>query len=113
MAALTARVERIEKAVESNTCVFSDGIKILEIQRSLAFRIMQDVFNGAVRVGNTVSNDDGVLRAEVDVQSYIREHLEALTQLEEAPKEEKAGPGPLLASVDDEQPITFGGDFGS
>lgn len=111
MTALTARVERMEKAFDTNTSVFSDGIKMLEVQQEVAFRILQDVFNGAVRVRGMVSNDEGILRAEVDVQSYIREHLEGLIEVEEAKKEEKAGPGPLLVTPDDNSPITFGGDY--
>lgn len=100
----------MEKAFDVNTSVFSDGIKMLEVQQTVALLILQDVFNGCVRVKGMVSSDDGVPRAEVDVQGYIREYLTKLTEQEEAPKEEKAGPGSLLASVDDESPIIFGGD---
>lgn len=100
----------MEKAFDTNTSVFSDGIKMLEVQQTVTLLIMQDVFNGRVRVKGVVSSDDGVPRAEVDVQGYIRDYLSELTKQEEAPPQEEKTPGPILASVDDDSPIIFGGD---
>lgn len=100
----------MEKAFDTNTSVFSDGIKMLEVQQTVTFNIMQDVFNGRVRVKGMVSSDDGVPRAEVDVQGYIRDYLTELQKQEEAPPQEEKTPGSILASVDDESPLIFGGD---
>jgi hypothetical protein len=100
----------MEKAFDQNTSVFHDAFKMFEVQQSVIFRILQDVFNGQVRVKGVTSNDDGIARATVDVDGYIRDHLEALSSAEEATKEEKAGPRSVLASENDESPIIFGGD---
>jgi hypothetical protein len=100
----------MEKAFDTNTSVFHDAFKMFEVQQSVIFRILQDVFNGQVRVKGVTSNEDGVARATVDVDGYIKEHLDALTTTEEAPVEEKSGPGSILATLDDERPIEFGGD---
>lgn len=104
------RVARIETAFDTNTSVFSDGIKMLEVQQTVIFRILQDVFNGQVRVRGTISNDDGVPRAFVDVDGYIREHLEQLQKTEEAVPPSEAETNPVLSSVDDESPTIFGGN---
>ena len=104
--ALEDRVARMERAFDTNTSVFSDGIKFLEVQNVVTLRIMEDVFNGRVRVASVSTDSDGIPRAIVDVTSYTREYLEALTRMEETPKQE---PAPVLASVDDDSPIIFGG----
>lgn len=100
----------MEKAFDQNTSVFHDAFKMFEVQQSVIFRILQDVFNGQVRVKGVTSNDDGVARATVDVDSYIKDHLAALTEAEETPKEEKSGPGSILMALDDESLTEFGGD---
>lgn len=102
---------RMELALDTNTSIFSDGIKMLEVRQQVTFRIMQDVFNGQVRVKDVVTNEDGLARATVDVNGYLQDYLAELAKHEEAPKqEEKAGPGPILSTPDDEAPTIFGGD---
>lgn len=111
MAQLETRLSRVEHAFDTNTEVFSDGIKMLEVQQQVIFRILQDVFNGRVRVKGVISNDDGIPRATVDVDSYIREHLEEMQKREEAPPPPpEAETRPVLADVDDNSPVVFGGD---
>ncbi len=108
---LEQRLARMEHAFDTNTSVFSDGIKMLEVRQQVLFRIMQDVFNGQVRVKGVISNDDGIPRATVDVDGYIVDHLTELQKLEEAPASpHEAETNPVLADIDDDSPIEFGGD---
>lgn len=104
---MQTRLDRIEQAFSTNTSAFVDSIKMLEVQQHVGFLIMQDVFNGRVRIKSTSSDADGIPRAEVDIPSYMRDYLTALAQQEEAAAAPEASP---LVSASDESPIIFGGD---
>lgn len=105
---LETRLARVESAFDTNTSIFSDGFKNLEMRQGVILRILHDVLNGQVRVKGVISNDDGVARAFVDVEGYTQEFLDVLAENEQV--EEKAGPGPILHTLDDESPTVFGGD---
>lgn len=105
---MQTRLDRIEQAFSTNTSAFVDSIKMLEVQQHVGFLIMQDVFNGRVRIKSTSSDADGIPRAEVDIPSYMRDYLTALAQQEEAAA--TAPEASPLVSASDESPIIFGGD---
>ncbi len=109
MASLSARIERLENANDTNVSVFADSIKMLESMQQVSFRILQDVFNGRVRVADVEADDNGIPRATVDVRGYLREFFEEQTIKEEAvpvaPEE-----SPILPASD-ESPTIFGGDL--
>jgi hypothetical protein len=103
----------IEKAFDTNTKVFSDGMQMLEAQDAVARRVLQDVYNGRVRISNLVRIANGhEVFAQIDFNSYLKAYIEELVA-SEAKAEEKSGPGAILAAVEDDsedRPIIFGGD---
>lgn len=112
LSALEKRLAVLEKAFDTNTRVFSDGMQMLEAQDAVARRVLQDVYNGRVRVSNLVRIANGhEVFAQIDFNGYLKEYIEEL--MEHEAKEEKSGPGAILAAIEDDgedRPIIFGGD---
>jgi hypothetical protein len=104
--AFEERLTQLEEAFNKNTKAFSDGIQMIEAQQEVLRRVLQGVVSGVVR---TIDAADGSSRKLIDWNGYLKEYIEELVA-KEAAKEEKAGPGPVLATADEDAPIIFGGD---
>jgi hypothetical protein len=118
--ALAARLHQMEDAFNRNTQIFSDGIKVLEIQNAVLRRIINDVVVGEVhgsdgvtaQLVKTIKYEEGGISVEVvDFNAYLKEHLEHLAAAEAKAVTEKANghTATVLASPDDDSPIIFGG----
>lgn len=101
---LEKRLARLETAFDTNTGVFSDGMKMLEIQHAVHRAVMNDLLHGRVRV---LAN--GKVLGDIDFNAYLKEQIEALTKAEEVPEAKKEEP---LITAPDEGTIVqeFGGD---
>jgi hypothetical protein len=110
MQALEARLAQLENALNVNTSVFSDSIKVLEAQNEVLRRALQDTFENAPRlVGVDADLIMRVERGRIDYNAYMTQFIAELVEREEAKKEEDAGKGRiLLDSSDTDSPIIFG-----
>jgi len=130
MSGLQERMKQLEDALNTNTRVFHQSIQMLEILGAVTRKVVQDIFEGRARYvsdgkwedhtaadgtgrlrpGMTVVNDTGERETHftrIDFDSYLKEHLDALTALEA--KKEEAPPEALLVSPEEDSPIIFGG----
>lgn len=122
--ALAARLHQMEDAFNRNTQIFSDGIKVLEIQNAVLRRIINDVVVVVVvgevhgsdgvtaQLVKTIKYEEGGISVEVvDFNAYLKEYLEHLAAAEAKAVTEKANghTATVLASPDDDSPIIFGG----
>lgn len=104
MQALEARLAQLENALNVNTGVFSDSIKVLEAQNEVLRRALQDVLDG-----EPVMTEEKLLtRSRIDYNHYMQAFIEELVE-REAKKEEGASKARiLLDSSDTDSPIIFG-----
>lgn len=99
-------MKQLEDAFNTNTKAFSDGIQMLEAQQEAVRRALEDLRRGAPML--TEVNPGGFIQ-RIDWNHYLKEYIQEMADAE-AKAEEKAGPGSVLASVDEDAPIIFGGD---
>jgi hypothetical protein len=105
MQALEARLAQAESALNTNTAVFADSIKVLEAQNEVLRRALQDMHYGEV----VLTEPEQFRRQRIDYNHYMSQFINELIVKEEAKKEEDAGKGRiLLDSSDTDSPIIFG-----
>lgn len=105
---LEARLHQLEDAFNTNTKIFSDGFKMVELQLEIARRVAQQLLslhpNELDRSRCRVMLD-GIT---IDWNAYLKERIEELESSEKKAEDEKAN-GHVLSTPDDESPIIFGG----
>lgn len=109
MTRLEDRLKQMEDAFNTNTKAFSDGIQMLEANQEVLRRVLQDVFNGEVRVlaGAGIPIGDGTtVRTRIDFNGYLGEFISELVAKEAMALEKPVIINP--ADVED-QPVIFGG----
>jgi hypothetical protein len=113
MAAIEVRLDRLEEVSDKNVKAAIDAIQMLELQNRALRRVIEDLMHGRVRA----NPDDCASPQEpggapvfkrVDWNGYLKTVIEELATQEQQQAEEKAGPGPVLASAHEET-IVFGG----
>lgn len=112
MALLTARLKQMEDAFNTNTQAFSDGIQMMEAQIAVLHVVLDDVMLHTVK---HFKKDIEAMTVEptIDFNAYLKDFIAGLEAKEEADaaKEEDMGKG-LVASINEDAPIIFGGDGG-
>lgn len=98
---LAKRITKLEAALDINTSVFSDTMKVLEIKMN----VFEEVLSMLHEDGAGLVTDE---KGKVDFGYYLKRYLEHLGAKEE--KKDAPPSKPVLASPDDESPIIFGGD---
>ncbi len=100
IAALEARLKRMEDAFDTNTAAFSAGIQMLEAQQEVLRRVAQGMLKGGI-----VSGVDG----RIAWNHYLKAFIEELMTSEA--KREAANGEPVLVvdSKGSDEPIIFGG----
>ena len=101
MEALANRVNKLETALDINTSVFSDTMKVLEIKMN----VFEEVLSMLHEDGAGLVTDD---KGKVDFGYYLKRYLQQLGAMEE--KKDAPPAAPVLASPGDDSPIIFGGD---
>lgn len=97
--ALSKRVNRLESALDKNTGIFSDAVKVLEIK----LNVFEEVLSMLHRDGaGLVQTDD----RRVDFGYYLKRYLDEL-----GAKEEKASAPAetVIVTPDEDAPTIFGG----
>jgi hypothetical protein len=99
--ALSRRVNKLETALDTNSQIFSDTMKVMEIK----VNVLEEVISHLHRDGaGLVEAKDG----RVDFGYYMQMYIARLEQREEAAAAPE--PTPVIVSPDDETPTIFGGD---
>jgi len=100
--ALSRRVSKLESALDKNTQIFSDTMKVLEIK----VNVLEEVISTLHSHGHgLVESKDG----RVDFGYYLQQYLKELG----AKEEQAAAPTPptkTIVSPDEDAPVIFGGD---
>lgn len=121
MQTIIERVGRLERAFDTNTSVFSDTMKMLEVQQGAMRLVLQDLAEGSVIVVKEEGEDnlgelsfhvrapEASFRRRVDFNAYLQKYLEGVQEAEEAGKKGGAEPSPIV-DPSSEGATIFGGD---
>jgi hypothetical protein len=102
MQALAERIEQLEKAFNTNTKAFSDGIQMIEAQQEVLRRVTQSLLDGT-----TIKDGEG----KIAFNYYLKTYIEELASAEEKAAAEKThvAAHPIVSPGDEGEPIIFGG----
>jgi hypothetical protein len=97
---LAKRVTKLESVHDTNTTIFTDSFKMLEIQLHTVHEVISMLHHDGAGL---VEDKEG----RVDFNYYLQCYMKKLTEAEE--KKDAPPPPPVLASPDDDSPRIFGG----